>query len=219
MEKRKWSFMKKPSLKCTHADAKCHSYSDKATQCDDNDSYLRLMLIKKLPKFSNPFDENINSFIIHFSQCADALQINPSDRCNLLLASIHGHAAAKLLNVPSLEATTWENVVSFLQNTFPEKPQAPQTLENLRQLKQQNDQSLEDYGRQIQQAVTHFFTDERGYNDTHREIEAIRHFVRGIRKPIKKHIKGHKYHSFQHALEQAVKVQAHAEKAATQAGT
>lgn len=168
--------------------------NDKAVQCDNNDPLIRILILEKLPKYSNPFDENFNNFLQQLHLTMEALKINEKEKVSFLFACLQGPASDKVKQCrPNIHKTsTWEDATTTLKMIF-NPLQTNGNIQTLRQLKQQRDQDFNSYATIVQQMVNNIFLNQLGYTDSCREIETIRYSIRGAKKELKHQLKGTKH--------------------------
>ena len=179
----------------------------KGTQCESSDAYLRLILLEKLPKYSQPSDENFDSFLYIFQQYLEILHVKENEKVSLLFACLRENALDKLTHQPITinDQTSWEQTTQKLRDIFCSNNTL--TIQTLQQLKQQDHQPLENFAHTVQQLVNNLFLNSNGYTDQQRENESIRYFVRGIVKPVKNQLKGNKFQSMKEVLAKAQQIQ------------
>jgi hypothetical protein len=169
---------------------------DKAVQCDNNDPYVRVLILEKLPKFTNPSDGNFDHYLQHLQQVMKALKIDDKDKVSFLFACLQDKASEKLEQSQLLinENSSWEQTTTLLKNTFGQL-KTTGNIQTLRQTKQQHDQEFHDFTNLVQQLVNKIFVHELGYTDAQRESETIRYAIRGAKKELKDQLKGKKYNT------------------------
>jgi len=180
------------------------SRCDKGVQCNNVDPYVRLLILEKLPKYSNPSGENFNFYLQRLQFVMEALKIDEKDKVCFLFACLQGEASEKLDHShPAInEKITWEEATTTLRKIF-NPLQINNNIQTLRQAKQQPDQDFHDFTKTIQQLVKNIFKEELGYNDAHRENEVIRYMIRGAKKKLKDQLKGKKYNSVEEVIVKA----------------
>lgn len=184
--------------------------ADKAVQCDAADSYLRILILEKLPKFANPSDENFDSYLKIFCSYMEILKIDQNEKVSLLFACFQGKALEMIIQSDITVDTNipWQQTTTTLHHIFdPSNTKNKVSINQLKQLKQLKEQSLENFIITVTQVVNNLFPQHLGYTDTQREMEIIRYFVRGAIPAIKQHLKGNKFKTTAEVLQQAQAIQ------------
>lgn len=184
--------------------------ADKAVQCDVTDAYLRILILEKLPKFTNPSDENFDSYLRIFCSHMEILKIDEKDKVSFLYSCFQGKSLEKIIqshitvdtNIPWQETTTNLSHI-FDSSNFNDTV----SIQQLKQLKQSNNQTLENYIITVKKMVNKIFLQQLGYTDEQREIETIRYFVRGATPAIKQQLIGNKFKTVAEVLKTAQEIQ------------
>uniref|UniRef100_A0A914R3R1 Uncharacterized protein n=1 Tax=Panagrolaimus davidi TaxID=227884 RepID=A0A914R3R1_9BILA len=85
---------------------------DKAVQTDGNDPYLSLLILEKLPKFTEPSDENFNCYVEKFQIITDT-KIDGKDKIGFLLAT-----SGTTANIQTLRQAKQQNDQDFYTFTI-----------------------------------------------------------------------------------------------------
>ena len=184
--------------------------ADKAVQCDAADSYLRILVLEKLPKFTNPSDEIFDSYLKIFCSYMEILKIDEKDKVSLLYACFQGKALEKLVQSHITVDTNipWQQTITKLRHIFdPSNINNNVSIQHLKQLKQSKSQPLENFIITVKELVNNIFLQQLGYTDEQREMETIRYFVRGATPAIKQQLKGNKFKTIAEVLKKAEEIQ------------
>lgn len=180
------------------------SKADKAVQCDANDPYVRILILEKLPKFTDPSDEIFDDYLQRLQLIMNTLKIDEKDKVGFLLASLQEKAREMLMQSRlNIDAnTTWIEVIIIMKTLY-DPMQTSGNIQTLRQAKQQQNQDFRDFTHMVNQMVNNIFLQQLGYTDAQRECETIKYAIRGAKKELKDRLKGTKYNKIADLMSKA----------------